>query len=722
MPPGVAPLDEMDPTSLGPYQLLGRLGDGGMGSVYLARRADGPDARPLVAVKVIRPDLARIPQFRERFLREAQAARRVAPFCTAAVLDVATDGARPYLVTEYIDGPTLGVAVRERGPLATGELDRLLINIASALTAIHAAGVVHRDLKPGNILLSSSGARVIDFGVARALDNATLTQGSIGTPGFMAPEQALGRPAATPADIYAWGAVTLFAATGRTPFGNGPTPVILHRVVHDTPDLTGIPGALRPLVAQAMAKKPAERPSAEQLLLALHHLRGVLDPDSSRGAAPHLASLDTAETDAASTGPLPVPAPATPPPTWPAGEAAPTAQQADHTSPRQDPAITAPPTRRRSARRRPGNVLIAALATAIVAAVAIPAIILTTGGGDGTGGSPGTSPTTPVRTATTTTAGRLAATAPSPYSRPLLGDAAEFLGSRTVAVRDVAAAGTIHFYNVTDPGDPVTIGGTTTDSWGFASSSDGHILAAEEIGAAADIDVADNQVRLWNVTDLAHPVQLGEAFTVAQIQNTVHLALSPDGHILATAADTVQLWDITEPTRPSRIGGPVVTKDAYGPVAFSPDGRTLATTGAGAFQLWNVTNPASPIPLTEPVGAGHTARLLFARGGHLLVVLGGDIRIWDLAKPTAPTPVGPPISVGETVGTNDIALSPDGTTLAFAGSADQTVRFWDVTDPAKPHPVGQTLPTSGNWVRFSPDGRVLIAAESGDKLRLWNLH
>ncbi|MBE3200526.1 phosphate ABC transporter substrate-binding protein PstS [Parafrankia sp. CH37] len=265
--PGVDPLDDDDPRTVGPYTVLGRLGGGGMGTVYLARR-DGQS--PPVALKVIRGDLARVPEFRERFLREAHAAQRVARFCTAEVLDVSVDGRRPYLVTEFIDGPDLSTAVRKRGPLPITELERLAVAVASALTAIHAAGVVHRDLKPGNIMLSSSGARVIDFGIARALDVTTMmTQGGIGTPAFMAPEQALGQPVTAAADVYAWGGVLLFAGTGRLPYGEAPTPVILYRAVNEEPDLTGLDAGLRPLVERAMRKDPAERPTAHDLFLEL---------------------------------------------------------------------------------------------------------------------------------------------------------------------------------------------------------------------------------------------------------------------------------------------------------------------------------------------------------------------------------------------------------------------------------------------------------------------
>ncbi|OHV73529.1 serine/threonine protein kinase [Pseudofrankia sp. BMG5.36] len=285
--PDVAPPGPDDPDLVGPYRVLGVLGKGGMGTVYLARRAGraepgasgtahthsrgggaGWDAAPLVAVKVIDEDLARVPAFRERFRREAHAARKVARFCTAEVLDVDVSGPRPYLVTEFIDGPTLATAVTGWGPLPPAELERFAVAVASALTAIHAAGVIHRDLKPGNIMLSSSGARVIDFGVCRPLTDATaITVGKLGTPVFMSPEQALDQPSTTATDVHAWGGNVVYAASGRLPFGEPGITELLRRVVCEAPDLAGLPPALRQVVARAMAKNPADRPTARELLL-----------------------------------------------------------------------------------------------------------------------------------------------------------------------------------------------------------------------------------------------------------------------------------------------------------------------------------------------------------------------------------------------------------------------------------------------------------------------
>ncbi|MBL7502128.1 serine/threonine protein kinase [Frankia sp. CNm7] len=278
--PNVAPLEPADPRTVGSYRMLGRLAKGGMGTVYLARPANGG---PLVAIKMIDADLARMPAFRERFRREAMAAQRVARFCTAEVLDVEVSGPRPYLVTEFIDGPTLTVAVTERGPLPPAELERFAVAVASALTAIHAAGVVHRDLKPGNILLSPSGARVIDFGVCRPVDDAdatAITWGRLGTPVFMAPEQAIDQPASAASDIHAWGGIMIFAATGRLPFGDPQLDELLRRILQDTPDVTGLPAQLRPMVARALAKNPASRPTARELLLWLTDATGPSADDT----------------------------------------------------------------------------------------------------------------------------------------------------------------------------------------------------------------------------------------------------------------------------------------------------------------------------------------------------------------------------------------------------------------------------------------------------------
>jgi eukaryotic-like serine/threonine-protein kinase len=260
------PLRRGDPTVLAEYTMLRRLGEGGMGAVYLAR---GPGQR-LVAIKVIRSEYAQNEEFRARFRQETDNARRVARFCTAEVLDADPDADQPYLVTEFVEGDTLSQVVAG-GKLSAANIERLAVGIAAALTAIHGAGIVHRDLKPGNVMLSPYGPRVIDFGIARAADAAVgLTVGTIGTLPFMAPEQLLGDPVTPAVDIFAWGAVVAYASSGRYPFP-GDSNAMNYRIVHTQPDLSGLDeiGPLRSIVERAMNKNPSARPSATDLLLAL---------------------------------------------------------------------------------------------------------------------------------------------------------------------------------------------------------------------------------------------------------------------------------------------------------------------------------------------------------------------------------------------------------------------------------------------------------------------
>ncbi|WP_106399934.1 serine/threonine-protein kinase [Actinocorallia populi] len=306
-----------DPAVVGGLSLLGRIGSGGMGTVYLAEDAEGGR----VAVKTIHPRLAEDKVFRARFADEVALAGRVASFCTARIIGHGEDEALhpaglPYMVSEYIGGVSLARRVHESGPLPASDLHGVALGVATALAAIHEAGLVHRDLKPSNVVLTLSGPRVIDFGIARALDANTswTTTGTVlGTPGWMAPEVLVGGSATPPADVFAWGLLMAYAGTGRSVFGEGQALDVARRVVQDEPDLDGLEeGVLRQLVRAALSKSPGERPSAPELML-------------------RLVGRDPEE-------PLPVPAPvAVPPEEQPVSAAAPVPETAPVSEAAADP-------------------------------------------------------------------------------------------------------------------------------------------------------------------------------------------------------------------------------------------------------------------------------------------------------------------------------------------------------------------------------------------------
>ncbi|TDD28387.1 serine/threonine protein kinase [Actinomadura sp. KC06] len=283
------PLEPGDPSHVGPWELLGRLGEGGQGVVYLGGNPSGER----VAVKVLRGldrDALR------RMEREVEAARRVAPSCTVRIVDVRLEQTVAYVVTEYVDGPSLQDAVRTEGPRRGAALERLAVDTASALATVHAAGIVHRDFKPHNVLLGPDGPRIIDFGIARALDmTSSLTKGPIGTPAYMAPEQIEGRPVTAAADVFAWGAVMVFAATGRPAFARDGMQALFHQILSEEPDLSGLDWRLRDVVRSCLAKDPAHRPAASELVARLTGQNAAFMPVPPPGpVAPPAPTLPSA--------------------------------------------------------------------------------------------------------------------------------------------------------------------------------------------------------------------------------------------------------------------------------------------------------------------------------------------------------------------------------------------------------------------------------------------
>ncbi|MEU8618049.1 serine/threonine-protein kinase [Streptomyces sp. NPDC048623] len=307
------PLNAEDPAVIGPFRLLGRLGVGGMGRVYLARSAGGR----AVAVKVVHPELAAQDEFRRRFAREVSALERVGGAGTAPVLGSDTEAEVPWVAVGYVPGPSLRTVVGdEYGPLPPDSVRTLAAGLARALTHIHAAGLVHRDLKPSNVLLTVDGPQIIDFGIARALDTVTdggltSTGAVVGSPGFMSPEQVRGERLGPASDIFCLGSVLAYAATGHSPFGGSDSGVhaTMFRIAHDEPDLTGLAPELAGLIRACLTKDPAGRPSAGELVGTLKVTDPWLPADVLARLGRHAARLLEAEDGTAAAGD---PTPATP--------------------------------------------------------------------------------------------------------------------------------------------------------------------------------------------------------------------------------------------------------------------------------------------------------------------------------------------------------------------------------------------------------------------------
>ncbi|WP_230879594.1 serine/threonine-protein kinase [Planomonospora sp. ID67723] len=345
---------------MGPFELTGRLGEGGQGVVYLGR---GP-AGEQVAVKLLHHGLAADAEARARFLREVSVAQRVARFCTASVLHADLAGSRPYIVSEYVPGPSLRQLVDREGPRRGAALDRLAVSTATALAAIHRAGILHRDFKPANVLMGPEGPVVIDFGIARALDSpgTTATGTAMGTPSYLAPEQLSGGAVTPAADVFAWGVTMVFAATGTPAFGQDSIAVVMNRILTVEPDLTGMEGQLRGLVAACLDKDPAARPTAEQLVA---HLMSGTVPAAPAAAVPPAAAGTPPQPNPA--GPGAVPRDPRVRTTSPSGPARPGPRPGPHPEPEHRP-------------RRPKGLLLAGVAGAVVLGVATGTVVVVQNG------------------------------------------------------------------------------------------------------------------------------------------------------------------------------------------------------------------------------------------------------------------------------------------------------------------------------------------------------
>jgi serine/threonine protein kinase len=281
----VDPLQPGDPSDIGPFRLLGRLGEGGMGRVYLGVSPGGRK----VAIKVVHPHYAADQEFRRRFAREVAAARQVGGFYAALVVDADPNAASPWMATAYISGPTLAAAVIQRGPFDEPRVRELGAALAEGLAAIHACGLIHRDLKPGNVILAEDGPRIIDFGIAKGTGTTTLTGSGaiIGTVQYMSPEQLNGQELTPASDVFALGMVLAHAATGHDPFRGQAIPVLINHILNDPPDLSPLAGDLRGIIGSCLAKSATGRPGLSDLIARLR-------PPSRRTASPWPLTAGTA--------------------------------------------------------------------------------------------------------------------------------------------------------------------------------------------------------------------------------------------------------------------------------------------------------------------------------------------------------------------------------------------------------------------------------------------
>ncbi|MCU7723086.1 serine/threonine-protein kinase [Actinoplanes sp. KI2] len=714
-----------DPVLLGGYELLARLGEGGMGTVYLAK---GRNGRP-VALKVIKPENSRDAEFRARFRSEVEKARRVPPFCTAEVLDADPDHETPYLVVEYVDGPSLADVVHDQGPLSAATVHGVAIGVATALVAIHGAGIIHRDLKPANVLFALGTPKVIDFGIAQPTvptSQHTRPDLVVGTLAYMAPERFdtdRRRPLTPAADVFAWGVVVTYAATGHLPFAGDSPAATAGMILIQPPDLDGLTGGLRDLVAAALEKDPARRPTAAELLDRL--LTAVpVGPEVRRAA---YAARDSERS-------------------------------------------------RRTTRR---IVRTTAAACALVLAAGVPAgIVMRQRAADRQDAAAA------LRVARTAVADnlvtqsrdvrptdpglslRLAATAmsltPGESTRANLTDALDsgYLGEiparKAVSVaryrpdgKVVALAGTDGTLTFWAGDTPVGTLNTRDQLLNdIAFSPDGKTLAA--IG---------KRLQLWDVHDLGAPRLLSSAAADGGDGRLVEFA--GPGKLVAGAGAAFTMWDLADPQHPRRlwrVGGPdgyagaAAANGARGLYLLETDDNVTVFSGTGqakphevahydklgsvrdiainpagtlvAIALQSVDNPvwlydlsdrAVPRRLVYPPDATHAVRVAFAPDGSRLAAVDDDrhVTLWDVRNPSMPILTGTRDGNGDAV--TSVTFAPGGGTLLTTSlGVTRTAMLWSTASPLAPARIASVVqPGPVESLDVSATGTLAVESRTG---------
>lgn len=677
---GVEPLGADDPRQVGPFQIMGRLGRGTVGEVFLGR---SPGGRP-VAVKVVLPGPAEDETFRRRFRAEVDAARRVQGVHTAPVVDADPGAARPWLATAYIPGPSLQEAVSAHGPLPAETVGTLCAGLAEGLAAVHRAGLVHGDVKPGNVLLASGGPHLVDFGIARAIEDAgTLASVRIGDPGFTAPEQIRGEEPGPASDVFSLGCVLAYAATGRHPFGTGTPDELVHRMAHADPDLAGVPEPLAGMIRACLAKEPADRPAPAALLQ----------------SAP------------APGGPIP----------WLPPAVAAMAEQ------RERPAASGGP---RVWRRR-GLLAAVGAATVVAVAAVTVAVVLSSGSSDDSaaatgGGTKDTARLDPVASIEPGTVESLRDIVYTPDGAHLVGvfedDLKVWDANTRAQVTTLAAGEGVRPKSAAVSRDGLVAMGYMLPMRMTSEGLQTGLGGAKVWDLRTGRTVADLTFKSSDRTDLF--IMDG-------------LAFSPDGRYLAGSGSgkgegigKVPLWDVKagKLLHTFVVDGRAGSTAAVHSVVFSPDGKTLAAGYgdgelAGGVALFDVASrsPAGTLPIGKADAFGVSGLGFTPDGGTLTGSFGG-VGVWNVAAKKAATPLADAGS-----GYQSMSLSPDGKTLAAGRGAREGgggVTLWDVASGQRL--VSASMGRSGvGGVAFTQDGRTVAAATDDaqlkDVIKIWKL-
>ncbi|MFY7068624.1 WD40 repeat domain-containing serine/threonine protein kinase [Nocardiopsis changdeensis] len=663
------PLEPSDPRRIGGYRLVARLGEGGMGQVYLARTASGRQ----VAVKVIRPGLVQDRDFRTRFAREVDAARRVGGFHTAQVVDADLESEPPWIATAYIPGPTLHQRVRDQGPVTPPDLHTLIVGLAEGLRAVHDCGLVHRDLKPGNVVLSGDGPRIIDFGIARPLDAESLTtrEAVFGTLPYMSPEQTENSHVGPASDVFSLGSVLAYAATGINPFNADSMAATIRRLIGPPPDPGDIDPSTRALIADCWNHDPDRRPTPEAILARF----GALAPRATDSPSGTARAVDDPE------------APTRPPaPTLVAATEA-TAVMPDDLSPRAAP--PAGPRWRRA-------LTVAAALVAVTVAVTAGVVVLR---GERGSEEPET-----------------VSEAPEPVTT-LVGHEDEvnslvFSPDGTTLV----TSDTKFSVRLWDTGTWEETALLVDEDFSMGMGTPG--VAFDSAGDT--LATGQSSVRLWDTGTWEETAGFLDDEWVTSV------ALSRDGTALAVsdAVGHVWLWDTGTGEETALIDGPT---DYMTSVAFSPDGDLLATATAehtagvfedsdgGAVRLWD-TGTGGEVAVLAANEASFQS-VVFSPDGATLAACSGSIHLWDTGswEETAA------LSGQECAMT--VAFSADGAMLA-AGDHEGTVRFWDTgtwEEAAAPPLRPQGEPSRMTTVAFSPDGATFATGHADGTVHLWEI-